>query len=313
MEQDLPFPSDQVDIIAEFITENSHLLKTENNISFYQNLGFNIIADPYSKSLINPISTALKNKTPFSAIRIGDGEANLLTWKEYPNTPELDDFVFTASIEAQFDRFFLQKETMQYLKELTDNSIQQADIVGVLGLWQRPNYFLQTPDSAIKWLRKNVRGISGQIRGIDYLQHMARKNLLNGKIIASAHLYFSLIENLKELVVIPNQIYCLTNREESSQRIRALCPDTHVHNIIVGHSELEKNGNKPEFLNSTMNMLPVDMSGSLSLIGAGPYAEFYCNWIKQRGGVALDLGSGFDLLAGHYTRPIHSDVEIRLP
>jgi hypothetical protein len=43
-------------------------------------------------------------------------------------------------------------------------------------------------------------------------------------------------------------------------------------------------------------------------VGAGPWAKIYCGWIKRRGGVAVDLGSGFDLLEGKLTRSIHKEL-----
>jgi hypothetical protein len=61
----------------------------------------------------------------------------------------------------------------------------------------------------------------------------------------------------------------------------------------------------PHFLSDVASALPHDLHGCLCLVGAGPWAEIYCAWIKQRGGVAVDIGSGFDLLDGTITRPIH--------
>jgi len=54
--------------------------------------------------------------------------------------------------------------------------------------------------------------------------------------------------------------------------------------------------------------LPEDMSGCLYLIGAGVWTEFHCTLAKQRGGVAIDVGSDFDLLAGVSSRPVHERI-----
>ena len=51
------------------------------------------------------------------------------------------------------------------------------------------------------------------------------------------------------------------------------------------------------------------LAGTLVLVGAGPWSEFHCTWVKERGGVAVDFGSGFDLLAGAATRPIHHKID----
>jgi len=44
--------------------------------------------------------------------------------------------------------------------------------------------------------------------------------------------------------------------------------------------------------------ITVKRPGQLFLIGGGPLGKIYAAWVKQRGGVALDIGSVFDILAG---------------
>jgi hypothetical protein len=46
---------------------------------------------------------------------------------------------------------------------------------------------------------------------------------------------------------------------------------------------------------------------TLVLIGAGIFGKIYCAAAKRSGGVALDMGSAFDILAGKLTRPANSD------
>lgn len=44
--------------------------------------------------------------------------------------------------------------------------------------------------------------------------------------------------------------------------------------------------------------LRVPYRGALFLVGAGVFGKVYCHWIKQRGGIAVDIGSIFDSWAG---------------
>lgn len=75
--------------------------------------------------------------------------------------------------------------------------------------------------------------------------------------------------------------------------------------LQIGNNNREDLSETPDFLFELYNQLPQDMSNSLTLIGAGVWAEIYAMWIKQKGGVAIDIGSGFDLLNGESTRLFH--------
>jgi hypothetical protein len=48
--------------------------------------------------------------------------------------------------------------------------------------------------------------------------------------------------------------------------------------------------------------LHVPFKGAVFLVGAGPLGKVYCHWIRERGGIALDIGSLFDAWAGIASR-----------
>jgi hypothetical protein len=52
--------------------------------------------------------------------------------------------------------------------------------------------------------------------------------------------------------------------------------------------------------------------GNVFLVGAGGLGKVYCNWIKQRGGVAIDMGSILDGWAGLITRSYLKEMNIAL-
>ncbi len=54
----------------------------------------------------------------------------------------------------------------------------------------------------------------------------------------------------------------------------------------------------PERFNELRETLEVPYAGALFLVGAGVFGKMYCDWIKRRGGVAVDAGSLFDAWAG---------------
>ena len=54
--------------------------------------------------------------------------------------------------------------------------------------------------------------------------------------------------------------------------------------------------------------VPSPGGGALFLVGAGAFGKIYCQWIKERGGIAIDIGSIFDSWAniGRVGHPVRS-------
>lgn len=68
-------------------------------------------------------------------------------------------------------------------------------------------------------------------------------------------------------------------------------------------SSYEGQRHYPEAFNQMewwMNAAPCDRTPCL--VGAGVIGKIYCNWFRDRGGIAIDLGAVFDLWAGFSTR-----------
>jgi hypothetical protein len=138
----------------------------------------------------------------------------------------------------------------------------------------------------------------------------ATEGHFKSKSLAPAHLYFSVLCHLEELVMLTDNVICITNKQPAIEALRQRFPNCQFESIVVGKWRQSSKSAvaQPDFLSEVEAQLPEDMSGCLCLIGAGVWAEFYCTWAKQRGGVAIDVGSGFDLLAGVPSRPMHKGI-----
>jgi hypothetical protein len=300
-------PQSELDEVYQAILSRPDYFEPPYVIDAYENYGLNVIPDAFSKDVILLIQQALLTQTPFSVIRIGDGEANLLSYSAYPTTPHLNQHVIKVAIASQADRFNVDPTWMLILKDLMIGSLLQADIIGVVGLWRTGQR--KAEDVAHDFL-KHPRAFSGHWRAIDFMLHLASSGAFNNKTIASAHLYFSVLEHLHDILLHAKKVFILSSRKPVADELARRYPDIRFEYISVGLPDEKPLSDKPDFLSATYSMLPDDMSGSLSLIGAGTRAEIYCTWIKQKGGVAVDIGSGFDLLDGRTTRPIHKKLEL---
>ncbi len=299
-------PQNEIDIVTQAFNLRPEYLDTEYVINAYSSYGLKVLADPFTDQVLTPIKVALQEETPLSVIRIGDGEANLLTYGCYPDTRSLNSHVVKALLGMQQDSFVVDELWMIILQDLIMGAITQADIVGVLGLWRKKPI---TTENLIQGFLRNYRGISGHWRGIDYMLNLAKNKLLANKIIASAHLYFSVIEYLDTILPLARKTFVISNRDNVTRNLQRKYPNLDFDYIPVGNMKNSTVACKnPTFLSFVYESLPQNMHGCLGLVGAGPWAEIYCTWIKKRGGVGVDIGSGFDLLDGLISRPIHKAV-----
>jgi hypothetical protein len=266
--------------------------------------GHKVIADPAANDLIFLIQQALNEQRPYSVIRLGDGEANLVTYAGAQGaTPHLDWQAATQIVESQADRFVPSHELLLALRSSLEQSVLAADIVGVLGLWTQ---IPVTVETVLTKLPFDPRGISGQIRA-RYLALELPDLLPQSAVFASAHLYVGVLLNLDRLLTAAKRVVCITGRDAAVANLRSRRPDIAIEHIAVGSDPIrdENVPATPRFLHRIRDALPGNAQGVLHLVGSGPWSEIYCHWIKERGGVGVDLGSGFDLLAGISTRPVH--------
>ena len=293
-----------LETLADELQSQRQLYDIEWFRSAMRRKGHEIIVDPASDDLISLIEQALAERRPYSVIRLGDGEANLMTYEgAHSTTPDLDWQVAAQIVEMQADRFVPSPDLLAAVRSSLKLSVLAADIVGVLGLWTHIPIAIET---VLTKLPTDPRGISGQIRA-RYLALALPDVLPQSTVIASAHLYAGILVNLERLLTAARRIVCITGRTAAIAGLRRRYPDIEIKHIAVGSDPFrdETIPPTPGFLHRVKDALPSDAQGVLHLVGSGPWSEIYCHWIKERGGVGVDLGSGFDLLAGILTRPVH--------
>jgi hypothetical protein len=290
--------------LADELQSNRQIYDLEWFQSALSRQGHKVIADPAAYDLICLIEQALYEGRPYSVIRLGDGEANLMTYGGAQSaTPDLDRQAAIQIVRLQADRFVPSPELLLALRASLEQSVLAADIVGVLGLWTQIPVLVET---ALTKLRSDPRGISGQIRA-RYLALGLPDLLPQSVVFASAHLYVGVLLNLERLLAAAERVVCITGRDAAVAKLRSRRPDVVIEHIAVGSDPIcdENIPSTPGFLDRVRDALPGNAHGVLHLVGSGPWSEIYCQWIKERGGVGIDLGSGFDLLAGISTRPVH--------
>ena len=124
-------------------------------------------------------------------------------------------------------------------------------------------------------------------------------------------MYLSVLKHLDLLIEPVETVFVLSNLRSVAEKLgRKFGGKNFIHLDVDAGKSGGSGADGLEFLTSVHSALPSDMGGALALVGAGIWAEIYCTWIRDRGGVAVDVGSGMDLLDGKMVRPVHGKIGV---
>jgi hypothetical protein len=249
---------------------------------------------------------ALGEATPFMMIRIGDGEANLLRLAEHPGGAEMK--WVDALFQLHDGQTLGVDESRQIAGELLE-SIALADVIGLRPLCPAPidqhlNAIAQTIESG------DIRGALGMIGAFVHADRALRNLELRHTVLTSAWVHLTLLEHLDRLLDGARRVIVITGRQElaplfTKKLAGRLSAFLTIPLQASDQSSPARTFHYPGRYRQIIEALRTDLHGTLVLVGAGIFGKKYCAVAKQNGGVALDLGSAFDILAGQRTRPVH--------
>lgn len=295
-------PKSEIQYLSNLILNHPQYLETEYVISEYKKHAKQVITSNESEEIANIIIKALDSRLPLSMIRLGDGELNMLCAFKYPKTHLIDLWSCHQTINFCEHKVQLNDETISKLKKQFEDSILNADVIGVLGIFR---FNKPSAKQLSEYLENHIRGVSGQYRGVDYLLSLGNKNVLKNKTIAPAHFYFSVVKHIHQIIKSAQKTYIITNRTGVYHKIKLQHPNTRLKLINIQPCSSQQTPIEPVFLNDVLNQLDNDLSGQLCLIGMGIWSEIIATKVKEKGGVAVDVGSGFNILDGNLLRPLH--------
>lgn len=303
-----PISSDDLIKIRSILSRNTEEIQPSRLISLYRDQALGIVLNPEDPSIAERICESLRTRQPLSVVRIGDGEANLWGVGSSFLPIEVELTLAKAIVLQQADRFNPTETWLHKLSDLMGDAIKNADIVGIVGFWH-PNVPGRLPDLFFSnRVNSTARGLIGQWQARTLGADFARKGHFKNKLIAPGHLYVSVIRHLSEIINSADRVVLVTSVEGITPKLRGYFSGKEIDMIRVGGGAANHDS-EPTFLTEFPDQLAADLTGALFLVGAGPWSELYCNWIKINGGVAIDIGSGLDLMMGRRIRPLHGVLE----
>ncbi|HEY5410524.1 MAG TPA: hypothetical protein VIJ94_07340 [Caulobacteraceae bacterium] len=260
--------------------------------------------------ILQRIEKALREGTGLALIRVGDGEGAALGMIRPEPNP-----IVSASFHDYFD---LQNncplpmpDSVAFCKEL-GASLQMADIIGFRAFRKDENALIE------RAIRDGARRSPlGFIYAREMLVDLLKTGLMRDKLLTTAWIHLELIPYIENMLSMTEKVVVISGRPQLVRGFRKRLKGRSFEFI-----EVPPEAGEPCELDSShfhlmfpkvKQALSKDLRGTLVLVGAGMFGKIYCAGVKKSGGVAVDMGSAFDLLSGLITRPVFAQFKFDLP
>lgn len=228
-----------------------------------------------TEEVLNLIKKSLINAEPLSLVRYGDGEAMVLDGKDNPDA-------IGRVMKRQFNG--LSYEDTWKVRAILIEALANADILGIpfgKKLDQPESYWFR----AQSILQNNVPVLDKELCHIDIHYHLQE-------------LYWQLFELAPRISYISCRNITQRLQEVSKKEVQGylIAPEA-LFTTYEGPKHYPD-----QYVKIESWMDKQDLKGALCLVGGGVLGKVYCNWYRDRGGIAIDIGSMFDQWAGYVTR-----------
>lgn len=246
--------------------------------------------DLQTEELAEWLKQRVVSREPTAAVRFGDGEARLLLTRE-GDRKAVDDMAL--ELQGQAAILFAPEETLQIRRQVS-YAFDRADVLGIL-----PGKVDLERRRA--WMEK--------LRGLYDERVAAGRRPVE---LAPCIFGMELLEDLLEL--IPGRrmsvVSCrdlkpvLESRWGMEDIVAYQVPSQYARRYVDGAYEAAMHHVPvwPDAHRKVASELTVRERGEVFLVGAGMFGKDLCIEIRDRGGIAIDMGSALDRFAGKVTR-----------
>jgi hypothetical protein len=233
------------------------------------------------EEVYDKIQHSLSSETPFSLVRLGDGESIAM---QYPFKEHKMHYV----MNRQYG-YLPSNEDMEIISKTVLEAYSNADIIGVPTQVHRERHGYWWASAESYLMEKNPITKDIPKSSIDVHTDMFHAGMLDRILYKQKNVFVisgrDLDEGLKRKYKIDN----ITSIKVEAER-----------KFEPGVAQNKHYPDQFEFINKWFKSH--DFKGCLCLVGAGLLGKHYCSMFKQYGGVALDLGHLFDIWSGKVTR-----------
>lgn len=267
------------------------------------------LQDPATHArLAERLTSDIQAQHPFSLLRIGDGEGDVLFWTLHAKAfPELAQYCMGKILRLMFGRFAPAANAWDRFAATVHQAVQGATYLG-----------FPTPNQANMTLQAladpfgdgfDVRGKIGVVAVWDWLGRQPEAWLSKPDTVwVNWHVHKSLLDILPGLIKTAGMVSVISCHPEvlgllhdknGVAKGRAILIPPQASSAGADLGEFHYPG---AFDKICSDLERQDLTGELFLVGAGWLGKYYCDLIRRRGGMAIDVGSMMDVWVGKSAR-----------
>lgn len=218
----------------------------------------------------------IKNKEPFSLIRLGDGEGRMLGYPEFVLKKGECKEGLDYSLNIWFGHDDFSDSSLTDLSLQLRSAVVDADIIGMPRL-------------------KQYAGSLSYQHVFEAIERFQLKRSHQAYTDAAIHRYLQFGLFYREILQDIGFLGVITGRNELASKIQSTFNVETIDQYLVPaeaiHPGSMRSEHFPGRFNSLKEEIRVPYNGAVFLVGAGLLGKIYCQWIKEAGGVAIDIGS----------------------
>lgn len=222
------------------------------------------------RAVVEQVALAIRSAKGFSLLRLGNGEGCVLGW---PNEQGIAE-----ALEIWFGRTDLNDSELDTIATGLHQAIRRSDVLGLPTRFQSS----QRPD----WMMV--------FRGIERHGLCSGSQMLTDHVV---HWYLQWSGALALLLRGLDQISIIGCRDIGPQIADAFGVGSVRTYLVRGEAAFPGPVSKPHWPDGFVDLsraLETVRPGDVFLVGAGVLGKIYCDCIKTRGGIAIDVGSLLD-------------------
>ena len=247
------------------------------------------------------LADVIARQQPASLIRLGDADGNVLL-NCLGGRSALNEYCLNKISSIYFGNKKLMLDEHAFFAHTVIEAVRHADVIGA------PERSTVERSFTTAYPDLDVRGMCG-MRGVyNYVAAHAAEFPLDEKIWTSTWFSRSLLPHYFSLLKGQKFIGLITCYDELGPLIQARTEASEVRSLLVPMQASIANVHRdirhyPEVFHEIMGNIDPPYQGAIYIVAAGILSKPYCTRIKERGGIAIDVGSVADIWMGTASRP----------